>query len=436
MKIFHIFIIIAILTGALACKRAWLPDIKPSEIGVSVKYDDTYGGGAASNLPVQLYNTATTVSYMRTTNANGLIELEGVPAGLYDISATKKLSPEEMLEKTGLLVEDSAIFNAAANGQRIKASAENMIQLVLKTGRTGSLVLKQVYYTGSHLNKGAALRDQFVEIFNNTEDTLYADGLCFAQLKGVVTNVIPSPLPPYLYPNGAFNWQKSIGMPSDIDANKDYIYTEGIYRVPGMGKQYPVAPGQSFIIAQNAQNHKAPFKNPNGTVVTPEDPSLTVDLSQAEFEVFHGDGFVSDIDNPDIPNMDIVQKQNKDMILDVQGRDGYAIFYYKGDLHNLKRYPDPSVPVINATTTLFAQIPDSLVIDAIDCLHFTPSRRGPKRLPDNLDAGFVSAPAGIYSSQSVIRKQLRTVNGRIILQDTNNSSADFINSIPAKPKAF
>lgn len=58
-------------------------------------------------------------------------------------------------------------------------------------------------------------------------------------------------------------------------------------------------------------------------------------------------------------------------------------------------------------------------------MHPTESKRVPKRLPNVLDAVRTFVPAGQYSSQSLVRKTLKTVNGRRILKDTNNSSEDF-----------
>ncbi|WP_409517006.1 DUF4876 domain-containing protein, partial [Empedobacter sp.] len=51
------------------------------------------------------------------------------------------------------------------------------------------------------------------------------------------------------------------------------------------------------------------------------------------------------------------------------------------------------------------------------------------------DAGYAYLTAGSYTSTSIIRKTQKTINGRIILKDTNNSTNDFVN-IKAEPKIF
>ena len=66
-----------------------------------------------------------------------------------------------------------------------------------------------------------------------------------------------------------YQWEVGEGKNPD-----DYIYCGAVWQIPaeGNGKNYPVAPGESIIIAQIAQNH---------TVIKPTSP---VDLSKAEFE--------------------------------------------------------------------------------------------------------------------------------------------------------
>lgn len=56
-------------------------------------------------------------------------------------------------------------------------------------------------------------------------------------------------------------------------------------------------------------------------------------------------------------------------------------------------------------------------------------------LPANIDATSINCDAS-FNSQSVIRKVKSTFNGRKILEDTNNSSQDFVKLAKANPKGF
>jgi hypothetical protein len=85
------------------------------------------------------------------------------------------------------------------------------------------------------------------------------------------------------------------------------------------------------------------------------------------------------------------------------------------------------------------QVPkkDIQVLDAVEMQQTPLNKRGPKRISLDLDAGFNFVSNGAYSSQALLRKTQQRTGGRVILQDTNNSSVDFI-TIKADPskKAF
>ncbi|WP_343559675.1 DUF4876 domain-containing protein, partial [Sphingobacterium sp.] len=212
--------------------------------------------------------------------------------------------------------------------------------------------------------------------------------------------------------------------------------------IPGNGKSYPVEPGKSIVIAQNALNHKVPFVGNNGKEVTIKKPELTVDLSNASFEVYYGDipgnePFASDIDNPTVPNVQIVDYVSNDWILDNLGRDAYVIFKHadRAAVANLPSYPEPSINPPSSTAKKYRQLPVNWIMDAVDVQPNTTDDRIPKKLPPALDAGFTFVTLGGYSSQSVIRKTDKTTNGVRKLKDTNNSTADFV-VIKANPFGF
>lgn len=240
---------------------------------------------------------------------------------------------------------------------------------------------------------------------------------------------------------GQWDWSKSIGMPSNIKANNDYIYAKSLYRIPGNGTQYPILPGESIILAQTAVNHKAPYSNSTGGTIEIKDPSLTIDLSNADFEVYLAPylatPLASDVDNPAVPNLIMLDYTGKDWLFDNPGRDGFAIFRTDIDIPTtFKKYPDPTVAAITSSTTTYYQIPADLVLDAVEIQPNTATSRVPKRLLGRLDAGYNYVPAGSYSSQSLIRKTVKTVSGRRILMDTNNSTNDFDYLNMVAPKAF
>ncbi len=218
---------------------------------------------------------------------------------------------------------------------------------------------------------------------------------------------------------------------SNSKANTDYVYAKTMFMIPGTGKQYPVQPGSSIIIAATAINHKSPYVGADGKAVSVKDPSLTIDLNAANFEIYLGNQpginpLPSDIDNPAVANLTVFDRGgSRDLILDATGRDAYIIFKTNENVTSWPRYPAPDQATITTTTDLYYQIPSKYIFDGVEIQPPLPANQIPKKLESTIDAGFKFVSKGQYSSQSLIRKTAKTVNGRRILQDTNNAGNDF-----------
>jgi len=310
-------------------------------------------------------------------------------------------------------------------------------------GTTGEFVIKQVYYAGSDKKDGANYRDQFIEIYNNTDRVLFADSLYFGRLWGRQSNE-PDANKHFLdNGNGQLDWSKSKDMPMGEEANTDYVYVRDLHMIPGNGKTYPVLPGASIVIAQNALNHKAPYTGTDGKAVSVKDPSLTVDLSGADFEAYYGNiegvnPLGSDIDNPAVPNVDVLIRSARDMLLDNPGRDSYFIFKgrTRAEVDALRSYYQPQTKEPGSSEKKYTQMPVAWIMDGVDVQPSVASNAIPKKLPSAVDAGVTFTTNGSYSSESVIRKTATILpDGRRILQDTNNSTEDFV-SIKADPRGF
>ncbi len=74
----------------------------------------------------------------------------------------------------------------------------------------------------------------------------------------------------------------------------------------------------------------------------------------------------------------------------------------------------PTVLTITSSTTFYYQIPNNIIIDAVQIQHpiLTGSQRSPRKLVNAQDAGPTNVPDGEYSSQSLIRKTAKTVGGK------------------------
>jgi uncharacterized lipoprotein YehR (DUF1307 family) len=435
-KLLYLFVCLALFS---ACKKDRTSDIVPVDVNVKVGYQTEASGYTLplNNISVKIKNVNTGTSQLLTTNAEGKVLFSAVAAGTYDIDATIKISSEDYKNITGIATNTDIIYNASLKNKVISVGFKDVLELKLLTGNIGDWVIKQVYYAGSHRTNGATYRDQFIECYNNSGKTLYADSLYFAEITGVITsgssyNVLG---------NGQMDWSKAVGMPSDVNANNDYVYARAVLMIPGTGKQYPVLPGKSIVVAQTAINHKSPFTGTDGKTVSVVDPSLTVDLSSADFEAYYAPFLAkplsSDVDTP-APNLEVISYFGTDMIFDNPGRYSYILFKAdaKTKVKDLPQYPYPTKSTPSSTATKYYQIPINLILDAVEVQSNLPDDRNPKKLNASLDAGFTFVPAGSYTSQSIIRKTEKTVDGRIVLKDTNNSTEDFDFFNIATPRGF
>lgn len=406
--------------------------IHPVEYGVNVNFGKTFENKVASNVYLLLSSTTSEKKYEVTTNDKGQGIFKKVIPDTYNLSATLKVNKEQFEKLFGYYPnQDEVAFNATAENITVNSQSE-VKNLVLSTSRVGDLVFKQIYYAGSDIKNGAVFRDLFLEIYNNSSETLYADKLYFAQAYGNIKSIVK----PYTQSNGQYDWGKSIGQTKGAKSNTDYTYADHIYQIPGTGKDYPIKPGESIVVAGTAINHKEPLtvtvlgKEKTYTVKNPE---LTIDLSKATFELNMKEYFenlgktplATDVDNPEVPNLNVIYRLSaRDLILDPLGRDSFIIFR-ADDVESYAKLPTPETTEITKKTKLYVQIPNNVIIDGVETNAEDASKLFPRRLSPAIDGGYAFVPKGKYSSQAIIRKVVKEVNGRKILSDTNNSTNDF-----------
>ncbi|HEX6430416.1 MAG TPA: DUF4876 domain-containing protein [Niastella sp.] len=444
----RLYLIMLLLIIFYACQKKDLgSSASPVNLSVAMEYNREVSsiGLRKDSALIRITNNTSGTTKEAYTNNNGVVSFESITPGHYTITASITISKNTYQQLSGTVVDQDVVFNGNLTNQSITEQQTNL-NIPIVSGRIGNWVFKQIYYAGSNTSSGAAFRDQFLEIYNNSTDTLYADSLCFAQLVGVNNTTANYPTYGYLS-NNQYDWTKAVGM-NDANANTNYVYARAVFMIPGTGKQLPVLPGKSIVIAQTGQNHAAPYYMNDGTTQQITNPALTVNLSGADFEGYLVDykraesgnsptfsPYKWDVDNPSVPNLNVVyQASGNDMLLDNLGRE--ALIVYKTEGANPKSYPffaTPNNTTVTPTTTLYQQIPVKNIIDAVELQRVTESQRVPKRLPNAFDAGPTNVTAGEYSSHSLIRKTARTVNGRRILQDTNNSANDFATKAKADP---
>ncbi|NSL88286.1 DUF4876 domain-containing protein [Chitinophaga solisilvae] len=422
---------------------------RPVALTVTAEYSAATGitGLPKEGVTVKIVNLSNGQTNQTTTNASGAAVFSSITPGKYTITATVTIPAALYSSLSQTKVETDVVFNGNLTAVNI-TEENNNLKTELTAGRLGNWVIKQIYYAGSNTSRGAAFRDQFLEIYNNSNEVMYADSLYIGQVHGV-NNVSNNASKPGYLPTNQYDWSVAFGMKDKTNANTGYVYLKSMFMVPGTGKEHPVKPGESIVFAQTGLNHAAPYVMADGVVQGITDPSLTIDLSRSDFECYLVDydrmrslaagkpfsAYKWDIDNPAVPNIKVVfHLQGNDFVLDNRGYDALVLFQPQGE--NPAQWPAYQIPTIQSQGDVYSscpQVPLKHIIDAIELQHLNTVSRVPKRLPNSLDAGPVNVTSGAYTGESLVRKTVRVTGGRRVLQDTNNSANDFVTKAKADP---
>ncbi|MDD2281598.1 MAG: DUF4876 domain-containing protein [Bacteroidales bacterium] len=328
------------------------------------------------SLNVRLINYEERYEVTTSVSADGSVTIGNIIPGIYTITASAEMS------------KDGFTYNYSGNVVNIDIVNDNkQVDIEIGASKSGALILKEIFYCGSRTPTGGSyFRDQFYEIYNNSEDIQNVKGLCIALLN---PNTATANLPAW---------------PGDDAA--DFVYSNAIWQVPS-DKDYFLNPGESIIIAQMADNHKKTNLN----------PTSPVDLLSAEFETLvKTTSLISD--NPAI-NMQMAfwPVQSPQWLTSVFG--GAFVIYIPSEAINPNVYVSP----VGRTDKNY-KIRIEEVIDAVELVGNI-NQVQLKRVPAVLDAGATTV-GGTYLSKSVARRIKTTLpDGRIIYYDTNNSSDDF-----------
>lgn len=328
------------------------------------------------SLNVRLINYEERYEVTTSVSADGSVTIGNIIPGIYTITASAEMS------------KDGFTYNYSGNVVNIDIVNDNKeIAIEIGSSKSGALIMKEIFYCGSRTPTGGSyFRDQFYEIYNNSEDIQNVKGLCLALLN---PNTATANLPVW---------------PGDDAA--DFVYASVMWQVP-LDKDYFLNPGESIIIAQMADNHKKTNLN----------PSSPVDLLSAEFETLvKTTSLISD--NPAI-NMKMAfwPKPLAQWLTPVFG--GAFVIYIPSEVVDPNVYVSP----IGRTDQNY-KIRINEVIDAVELVG-NANQVQLKRVPAVLDAGAATV-GGTYLSKSVARKIKSTLpDGRIVYYDTNNSSDDF-----------
>ena len=258
--------------------------------------------------------------------------------------------------------------------------------------KSGSFVIEEVFFAGCLLEDGQTTDsmdgDQYFKITNNTDKLLYADGLIICKSSENSQN-------------GGFSYWL---IDNDLS-----------------GHILVKLPGRSLVIALAAQD----FATENG---------YGLDLSEADFEIFDGEEL--DVDNPDVPNMNIFLKSSKSFsFLHNRGYESYALvklpetvteesFVADNAFTGTRSFWMDGEALVEGSDYPAGSylIPNAWVVDGINC--GVEEEYGNPAFNATIDAGYTGCGKVDKDPDRFGKSALRkSAGGKLV--DSNNSTNDF-----------
>lgn len=286
------------------------------------------------------------------TDEDGVAAFEGLDAGTYSLFVRRE-------------IVDGAFKRVFTGYTNVVVSGKDMASdtIYVQSTRASSLTINEIFYAGSCASS-YYFYDQFVELHNSSSDTLYLDNLILTRQLGVID--------------------------PDME-NKDYVRAIYAFKLPGTGRQWPIAPQQFVVVAADAVNHKQWC--PDGA-----------DLSHADYEFFNALG--NDYDVLTVPNFESITTRTTDFLINL--------------VHNAVVLATSEEWTIDEDN--YVRIPIANVIDGVE---YSANPSATKEMTLRIDAGFAGIGITRYSAVSTERREPGF--------DSNNSTFDFINVSPPTP---
>jgi hypothetical protein len=290
---------------------------------------------------------------------------------------------------------------AFGDGLMLDISGPSIKTLTLAPDRRGSLLIGEVYGTAPFVAEVQWNYHHYLEIYNNSDTTVYLDGMTLGKAYSVRGEISP--------------YHTCVEMePFRVDP--DGVWAVEFHRFPGSGAEYPLAPGAIAVVAQDAIDHSQYH------------PSFP-DLTHADFELLGS----ADVDNPAVPNM-------PDTGLEYDRR-GHGMTTWVGSTYFLSEPLDIETlprarPWAPKYDNEYARFPRDALLDVLateenDALEEQNIRwclEAIHRNFDRLAGGFIKHGEDLeYSVQRLVIDY--TPDGRAILQDTNTSAVDLVRAL-------
>lgn len=347
------------------------------------------------NALVLLTNKATKVVYsvkeFSKTEKGYTAEIKDIPVGTYSVLAHGILTYEAGGKEVSIEV------NTINENVQITENSSNQINLLLNvsTGKEG-FVISEIFFRGTQTPNGKAyFADQYIKITNNTSKLMYADSLVI--MESAFTNGVK---------------HKYIK-----DYRNEGFAAGAIYMIPGKGKDVPVKPGETLLLALNGKNHKSVNAS-------------SFDLSNANFEFYDvSTNNYKDEQNANVKDLErIFTTSASILVLNMRGNKAYAIGKIQGTIKDFLKNNYYEAQYNNDVNgKLMTQkayfLPSAWIIDAVN-VDMKDNPHDWNIIPVSMDNGFTYCSDNAKDKSGIGTAVVRKMkNGKYV--DTNNSSEDF-----------
>lgn len=385
-KIMYFMLAAVTLCFATACSD---DEPAPSRLTINLQMPEGIDAASVSDASFKVRNV-TNGEESTFTDASG-IELR---PGLYDLSYTASYV---------LPNGAKSMLRGAKTSVEVTGATTDISLPVYANIENDDFVIAEIFFTGTLQSTGTQYAgDKYVKLYNNTDHVLYADGIS-------------------LFESSFMTVSKQEYTPDIMNSD---VAVQAVYTVPGSGHDHPVMPGEYFILCDNGMDHRSLCDN-------------SFDLSHSDFEWYDesNNPRFPDTDTP-VPNLDKWYcYTNTTFSLHNRGFRAFGIARmqvakedflanYTYDYNYTMVLPTGSYPMSGSTY----RIPNTWVIDVVNCS--VESEYQWNVTSPALDMGWTYCGHVDQDKSRYFKAVRRKVlylreDGTPVLQDTNNSTADF-----------
>ncbi len=238
-------------------------------------------------LPVEIstynYNN---FHYSDSTDSNGIVRFENIPFAEYNININSEIVVDYGTFLDTMPIVASGVYN-------FNNATDSISTIEVISGGSGKgLKINEIYTVGPP-NGFHYFYDQYIELYNSSDETKYLDGMVVCRMSSAVMG------------------------------NVTYMFQ--FPGIPLTGTEYPVESKEFVVLAHDAYDHKGEIFN----------GKVSIDLSVADWEFVNSKDF-GDWDDADVPNLDnVITGNNVDFYINLVSdviilADGSDVEYIDG----------------------------------------------------------------------------------------------------------